>query len=203
GLSYSCTPNNPTGTTTPRSDIEWLVENKPKGAIVLLDEAYLHYSDEEKGSPLVAADKDVIILRTFSKLYGMAGLRAGSAFGRPDLPAKIKGYGAGARPVTGMVGAMASLRVKTLAPERKKSMRAIRGDVFAFLHKNNIDFVPSSSNCFMLNAGRPARDYIRAMQAKRVYVGRVWPAWPTYSRVTIGTATEMAKFKEATLEVLA
>src|SRR5262249_15799938 len=74
GLFYIWNPNNPTGTTTPRSDIEWLVENKPKGAIVLLDEAYLHYSDEEKGSPLVAADKDVIILRTFSKLYGMAGL---------------------------------------------------------------------------------------------------------------------------------
>jgi histidinol-phosphate aminotransferase len=203
GLFYICNPNNPTGTATPQSDIEWLIENKPKDSIILLDEAYLHFSDEERCSHLVAVDKDLIILRTFSKLYGMAGLRAGAAFGRPDLLAKIQGYGAGALPVTGMVGAMASLRVKTLVPERKKNMLAVREDVFAFLHKNNIDFVPSESNCFMLNTGRAAWKYVQAMRAEKVYVGRIWPVWPTYCRVTIGTAAEMAKFKDATLKVLA
>ncbi len=96
GVIYVCNPNNPTGSLTPRDEIEYLVANKPKDAIVLLDEAYIHLSKAEPCSSLVAAGKDVIILRTFSKLYGMAGLRAGAAFGRPDLLAKIRGYGAGA-----------------------------------------------------------------------------------------------------------
>src|SRR5262249_58048765 len=85
GLIYICNPNNPTGTVTPRADIEWLIANKPEDTILLLDEAYIHLSEEPLCSDLVAMDKDVIILRTFSKLYGMAGLRAGAALGRPDL----------------------------------------------------------------------------------------------------------------------
>ena len=88
GLFYVCSPNNPTGTLTPRSDIEWLLANKPSGSVVLLDEAYLHFSGATPCSDLVAADKDLVILRTFSKLYGMAGLRAGAAMGRPDLLVK-------------------------------------------------------------------------------------------------------------------
>ncbi len=66
-----------------------------------------------------------------------------------------------------------------------------------------MSFVPSDSNCFMLDTKRPAKEYVKAMQAENVYVGRVWPAWPTYSRITVGTADEMAKFQAATLKVLA
>ena len=130
GVIYVCNPNNPTGSLTPKDEIEYLVANKPKGAIVLLDEAYIHLSKTaEPGSPMVAADKDVIILRTFSKLYGMAGLRAGAAMGRPDLLAKIRGYGAGALPVTGMVGATASLKAKDLVETAAQDHRRHpRGD---------------------------------------------------------------------------
>jgi histidinol-phosphate aminotransferase len=201
GVLYVCNPNNPTGTLTPRADIEWLLENKPKGSVVLLDEAYIHFTDAPACSDLVAADKDVILLRTFSKLYGMAGLRAGAAFGRPDLLARIKGYAAGALPVTGMVGATASLGVKTLVTERRTNLRAVREDVFAFLQKKSIGFVPGETNCFMLDARRPAAEFIHAMQAENVYVGRVWPVWPTFCRITVGTAEEMAKFKAAVEKV--
>ena len=84
GLIYVCNPNNPTGSVTRKEDIEYLVANKPKGSVVLLDEAYIHLAHSaETGTPLVAAGKDVIILRTFSKLYGMAGLRAGAALAVP------------------------------------------------------------------------------------------------------------------------
>ena len=127
GIIYVCNPNNPTGSLTPKDEIEYLVANKPKGTIILLDEAYIHLSKTaEPGSPMVAADKDVIILRTFSKLYGMAGLRAGAASGRPDLLRKIRNYGAGALPVTGMVGAIASLKSKGLVETRRKIIADIR-----------------------------------------------------------------------------
>lgn len=202
GLIYICNPNNPTGTITPRADIEWVIANKPEDTILLLDEAYIHLTDETMGSDWVAMDKDVIILRTFSKLYGMAGLRAGAALGRPDLIGKLRNFGAGALPVTGMVGATASLKVKTLVPERRKIIKDIREDVFSFLEKNKIEFVPSVSNCFMLNAKMPARRLVNAMQKEKIYIGRVWPAWPTHARISIGTKDEMAKFKTALLKVM-
>jgi len=202
GLIYVCNPNNPTGTITPRADIEWLIANKPEGTVLLLDEAYIHFTDEPMCSDLVAMDKDLIILRTFSKLYGMAGLRAGAAMGRPDLIGRLAGYGAGALPMTGMVGASASLKVKNLVPERRRVVKEIREDVFAFLQKNNVTFVPSVSNCFMLDAKTPARRLVEAMKKQKIYIGRVWPSWPTYARVSVGTKEEMAKFKTALLKVM-
>lgn len=203
GLIYICNPNNPTGTLTKRSDIEWLVANKPKGSIILLDEAYIHFSDAAFGTDMVAAGKDVMVLRTFSKLYGMAGLRAGAAIARPDLLTKIRPYGAGALPVTGMIGAMTSLKSKTLVPERRKHNRQIRTDLFDFLAKHNFSFVPSESNCFMLDAKGPATDLMKLMAKEKVFIGRVWPSMPNHSRITVGTAEEMEKFKQALLKVCA
>jgi histidinol-phosphate/aromatic aminotransferase/cobyric acid decarboxylase-like protein len=197
GVIYICNPNNPTGTITPRADIEWLVANKPKGSILLLDEAYIHLSNEAFGSDLVAKDKDIIILRTFSKLYGMAGLRAGAAIGRPDLLAKLSSYGAGALPLTGMVGAHASLRSPKLVAERRKIIGDTRNDVFDFLTKHKAKFVPSVSNKFMVEWDKPGGEMVKAFAAEKIFIGRVWPAWPKHARVSIGTPEEMAKFKVA------
>jgi histidinol-phosphate aminotransferase len=203
GLIYVCNPNNPTGTLTPREDIEWLLENKPKGSVLLLDEAYIHIAGAPMCSDLVAKDKDIVILRTFSKIYGMAGLRAGAALGRPDLLQKIGQYSAGAMPVTGMAGANASLKSKTVVPERRKIIAGVRGDVFEFLEKNRFHYVPSVSNKFMVDVKRPGNEIIEAMRKEKIYIGRVWPSWPTYVRVSIGTQEEMNKFKTAFLKVMA
>jgi histidinol-phosphate aminotransferase len=202
GLIYVCNPNNPTGTLTPRADIEWLLENKPKGSVLLVDEAYIHIAGAPVCSDLIAKDKDIVILRTFSKIYGMAGLRAGAALGRPDLLAKIRPYTSGALPVTGMAGATASLKVKELVPERRKIIGNVREDVLGFLARNNFKFVPSVSNKFMVDVERPGQQIIDAMAKEKVYIGRVWPSWPTYVRVSVGTQEEMAKFKVAFVKVM-
>ena len=201
GVIYVCNPNNPTGTVTPKEDIEWLVANKPAGSIVLLDEAYIHLSKSAvMSSYLAAADKDVIILRTFSKLYGMAGLRAGAAIGRPDLLQKMSMYAAGALPVTAMVGATASLKARKVVPERREIIAGIREENFDFLQKQNIEFIPSEANMFMMNVKRPGREFYEAMTRHKVYIGRVWPVWPTWVRVTVGTRDEMSKFREACVQ---
>jgi histidinol-phosphate aminotransferase len=204
GLFYICNPNNPTGTLTSKADIEWLVANKPAGSIVLVDEAYIHISPNAvKCSDLVAQDKDVLVLRTFSKLYGMAGLRAGAAIGRPDIIEKVKGWSSGMMPVTGMVGATASLKSKNLVETRRKIMGDVRNDTFSFLTAKNVEFIPSESNCFMLNAKRPGREFNMAMQKEKVFIGRSWPVWPNWVRVTVGTKEEMVKFQEAFTKVYA
>ena len=202
GLLYICNPNNPTGTTTTREDIEFALANKPKGSVLLIDEAYLHYSDAKPVLDLVAADKEIVVLRTFSKIYGMAGLRCGFAIARPDLLAKLEPYGWNSMPVTAVVAAKSSLKHKGLVLERKKINTDIRNDVFSWLATNRYSFVPSESNCFMVDVKRPGKQFIEAMEAKKVYIGRVWPAWPTHVRVTVGTAPEMEAFKKAFKEVM-
>ncbi len=198
GLFYVCNPNNPTGTLTRRSDIEWLLANKPAGSIVMVDEAYIQISKNAVScSDLVSSGKDIVVLRTFSKIYGMAGLRAGAAFARPDLLEKISSFSAGAMPITSMVGATASLRSKTLVPERRKIMADIREDTLNWLTSKNVEFISSETNCFMLNAKRSGKDFYRDMAAQKVYIGRVWPIWPNWVRVTVGSKDDMSKFKDA------
>jgi histidinol-phosphate aminotransferase len=204
GLIYICNPNNPTGTMTNRSDLDWLVANKPKGSIVMIDEAYTHIAGGPFCSDMVRADKDVVILRTFSKIYGMAGLRAGAAMARPDLLEKIRGWShSGMMPITSMAAASASLQSKTVVPERRKSIGDVRNDVLDFLDQHNFKCVPSVSNCFMVDTRRPSREVISALAREKVIIGRPWQVWPTHVRVTVGTQEEMDKFKTAFLKVMA
>ncbi|MEO8370704.1 MAG: pyridoxal phosphate-dependent aminotransferase [Candidatus Solibacter sp.] len=199
GVYYVCNPNNPTGTVTPRAEIEYLLENKKKDAVVVVDEAYIHFSHSAKScADLVAQDKDVVVLRTFSKIYGMAGIRAGFAMGRPDLLAKMRTFGGGGfLPVTGLACATASLKVRSLVAERREIMKSVRDDTFAFLEKKGVEYIPSEGNFFMMEVKRPGGEFSQAMAANKVIIGRVWPVWPTKVRVTVGTKDEMAKFKIA------
>jgi histidinol-phosphate aminotransferase len=197
GVYYICNPNNPSGTITKREDIEWLLANKNKDSILLLDEAYIHFCDEMPGSDLVAKEKDVVVLRTFSKAFGMAGIRCGMAMGRPDLLAKMRPYGSGMLPITGLVAGTASYKTKTLVAERRAINAKVRNDVFEFLEKKNIKFIPSVSNKFMMEAGRPGAELTRALAEEKVFIGRTWPVWPTMVRVSIGTQADMDKFKAA------
>lgn len=204
GVIYICNPNNPTGTLTSREDIEYVVANMPKGCILLLDEAYMHFSTLIKsGTDLVAADKDVIVLRTFSKVYGMAGIRAGLAMGRPDLLRNLQPYGVGFTPITGMAAATASLKSKTVVPERRKINKDIRDNVFEFLEAKNFAYVKSEANHFMINVKRPGGEVVDGLAKQNVMIGRLWPAWPQHVRVSVGTQAEMDKFKTAFVKVMA
>jgi histidinol-phosphate aminotransferase len=203
GVFYICSPNNPTGTVTSHSDIEFLLTNKPKNSILLVDEAYIHFSDASTVLDLVKADKDLIVLRTFSKIYGMAGLRCGFAIARPDLLEKMGAFsGWSPMPITAVAAAMASLKDPRLVPERKHINATIREATFQWLSKNGYAFVPSQSNCFMLDAKRPAKEVITAMSAQNVFIGRPWPVWPTHVRITVGTQSEMERFQEAFQRVM-
>jgi histidinol-phosphate aminotransferase len=128
GVYYICNPNNPTGTLTPRKDLEYILSNKPKDAILVVDEAYVHFSGRDNMSTdLVKADKDVVVLRTFSKIYGMAGLRAGAAYGRPDLLAQLSKFGrTGNLSVATMACAAASMKANsTILPSGLRSTKRI------------------------------------------------------------------------------
>jgi histidinol-phosphate aminotransferase len=203
GLFYVCTPNNPTGTLTSHEDIQYLVEHKPKDSIVLVDEAYIHFSDASSCIDLVKAGKDVVVLRTFSKLYGMAGLRCGFAIARPDLLKKIDAYGGmDPMPVTANAAAIASLKDATLVVQRKTANTAVRQETFDWLSRGGYTYSPSVSNCFMLKAGKPAKEVIAAMAHQKVFIGRPWPSMPDWVRITVGTKSEMEQFQAAFQNVM-
>jgi histidinol-phosphate aminotransferase len=202
GVFYVCNPNNPTGTLTAHDAIEHLLREKPPGSVVLVDEAYIHYCGAPSCMDMVREGGDLVLLRTFSKIYGMAGLRAGLAFARPDLLDRIRPYGTGFLPATGMAGAIASLEAKGVVEQRREYVRKIRENLFAWLREKQIDFVPSVSNKVMIRTPKPGRETAAAMAARKVIIGRSWPSWPNHVRVTIGTPEEMEKFKAAFAEAI-
>jgi len=203
GVIYICNPNNPTGTITSKQDILWALEHKPKGSILLIDEAYIHLSDAEDSLDLVAAGKDVVVLRTFSKIYGMAGIRCGLALARPDILAKLQAYGWNPMPVTGSAAANVSLLDPDLIPTRKKIIADTRNSTLAWLKSNGYKVIGDpQTNCFMIDTGRSGKYVIAAMQMKNVYIGRTWPVWPNAVRVSVGTPEEMAAFQTAFKQVM-
>jgi histidinol-phosphate aminotransferase len=206
GAFYICNPNNPTGTLTPRKDLEYILANKPKDAVLIVDEAYVHFSGMENSSTdLVKDGKDVVVLRTFSKIYGMAGLRAGAAYGRPDLVAKVREYGgSGFMPVTATACAAASLKQGApLIKERIGINKKNRDLAFEHLEKVGVKYIPSVTNFFMMEVkGMSGQQVNTAMGQHKVMIGRVWQEWPQMVRVTVGTYEEMGKFNAALDKVL-
>ena len=207
GLYYICTPNNPTGSITPIADIEWLIQNKPADAVVLIDEAYIHFSTSPSAAYLAAQRKDVIVMRTFSKLFGMAGMRLGLTFAHPELHEKMWRYDG--RQVTNQLPmtAVACGRVMyddaAAIKTRRDEMIANRTRTVEFLTRNGVTVHPGSeANMIMIDWKKPAAEMQKALLAQKVQIGRSWPIWPTVSRVTIGSTDDMTKFCEAVLKVI-
>jgi len=208
GAYYICNPNNPTGTLTSKADFEYILANKPKDAVLVIDEAYVHFAGPEVYSTaFVRDDKDVVVLRTFSKIYGMAGLRAGALYGRPDLLSKVAEFGRGGHlPVTATACAAASMKVNaTLMPERLAINKKNRDLAFEHMQKIGVSYIPAVSNFFMMSVkGMTAAQIGTAMAAKKVMLAGAnrWPEWPDRIRVTVGTYEEMGKFNAALSEVV-
>jgi histidinol-phosphate aminotransferase len=201
GLFYVCNPNNPTGTVTPRAQIEALIAAKPADSVVLIDEAYIHFCDEPPAMDLVRAGKDVVVLRTFSKVYGMAGLRAGFAIARHDLLERVSAYNAGAMPVTAMAAAHAMLLETDLVPARKRRNTERRAEIMRFFDLHGFTYTASVSNKLMVDARMPTQQVIDGLKQRKVYVGRPWPVWPTHVRVSLGSRDDMERFRNAFLQV--
>ncbi len=203
GVIYICNPNNPTGTCTPRTDLEQAVAAAKGDTVLLIDEAYVHFCDAPRSLDFVKEGRNVIVLRTFSKIYGMAGLRMGFAIGRPDLLNKLDYFGRNFLPTTAVSAAIASLNQPDLVPTRKKITADTRTETVAWLKQQGYAVSPSESNCFMLDTRRPGKQVLEAMAAKDVFIGRIWPAWPTQVRITVGTPDEMQAFRTAFAQVMA
>src|SRR6516225_6642105 len=207
GLIYLCNPNNPTSTVTTNDDIAWLVANLPKNTYLLVDEAYLHYATSPEVAsaiPYMKQGKNVIVSRTFSKIYAMAGLRVGFAAARPDIIDRMTPY---RNNVISFVSARAVLAALELGPklieERRAKIDDTRSQLCSWLRSKGISFITPQANFVMIEAGRDAKEMQGLMLGKGVAIGRPFPALNTMIRVSIGTDAEMAKFRHVLSELVA
>ena len=207
GLLYICNPNNPTATITLKEALNAFLADLPAGITALVDEAYFHYADDpdyESVIPLTKDHPNLIVARTFSKVYGMAGLRCGYAVARPDTLARLRAHQAwDTLNVMAVAAARASLADHEHVGQSRRLNREAKSYVAAELEILGYKLIPSSTNFLMADLRRPVGPVIEALKQRKVEVGRVFPALPTHLRVTIGTKPQMKAFVGALRQVLA
>jgi histidinol-phosphate aminotransferase len=205
GLIYLCNPNNPTSLFIPKAEVAWLVENLPKETVLVVDEAYLHFVEGgEKQSALgwVREGRNVIVTRTFSKIYGMAGLRVGFGCARPELMAKLRPYRNNAISIVGARAVLAALsEATTMIPQRRANLVRVRSSLCQWLRSRGLRYIEPSANFLMIDTGVDARTLGLDLLRQDVAVGRPFPPLDKMLRVTIGTEQDMEKFKRAFAEV--
>ena len=207
GLIYICNPNNPTASITPKNELREFIANTPRETMILVDEAYFHYADSrdyESMIPLVKDHPHLIVARTFSKIYGMAGLRCGYCVAQPETIKRMHPFQMwDSVNVMALAAASASLDdVDQVANGRKLNSEA-KNFVTAELDKMGYKQIPSQANFIMFDCKRPVVPLIQALKQHNIQVGRLFPALPNYMRVTVGKKAEMETFLTAFREVMA
>jgi histidinol-phosphate aminotransferase len=207
GAIYICNPNNPTGSITPAPALRSFIESVNPSTMILVDEAYHHYASSpsyESVVTLVKTRPNLIVARTFSKIYGMAGLRAGYAVAQKDVIRKLDAQKAwDSMNVMALVAARASLADSGHVADGRRRNASTKATLLTRLGQLGYKVIPSETNFVMIDLRREVRPVITAMRDRRVHVGRVFPAMPQYLRVTIGTPEEMDRFMEAFTGVVA
>jgi len=205
GLVYVCNPNNPTASITPKKDVRDFITNAPKETMVLVDEAYFHYADSpdyESVMPLVKDHSNLIVARTFSKIYGMAGLRCGYCIAQTETIKRMRPHQTwDSVNIMAVVAAIASLNDPDQVPTGRRLNGQTKKFVISELNQLGFQQIPSQANFMMIDVKRPVQPLITALSKRNVQVGRLFPALPTHLRVTIGKQTEMETFLTAFREV--
>lgn len=206
GLIYICNPNNPTASITPKDQVRAFLRKTPGQTMVLVDEAYHHYvdsSDYESVIPLVQQYPNLIVARTFSKIYGMAGLRCGYCIAQPEMIKRMREQQTwDSLNIMALVAATASLQDGRQVEEGRLRNSLTKQQVYSELKKLGFAFIPSHANFLMIDLRREVRPVIAAMRERNVQVGRVFPALPNFMRVTIGTKPQMEAFIAAFRQVM-
>src|SRR6266487_233206 len=206
GLIYICNPNNPTASITPKNDLREFIANTPRETMILVDEAYFHYADSpdyESMIPLIKDHPNLLVARTFSKIYGMAGLRCGYCVAQPETIKRMHGFQMfDSVNIMALAAASASLDDVDQVNNGRKMSSEAKSFTISELDKIGLKQIPSQANFIMFDCKRPVVPIIKAMKEKNVQVGRLFPALPNHMRLTIGKKSEMEAFLSAFKQVM-
>jgi histidinol-phosphate aminotransferase len=199
GLVYICNPNNPTGSITPRQDLESFVGKLPTSTQVVIDEAYHHYVHKSgmyssfMDHPL--NDERVIVTRTFSKVYGLAGLRLGYAVAAPETIVKMRKFLTrdSLNAIVAEVVGVALSDTEGISDFIKRNTD-VRQEFFNSAMLRMLMPVDSHANFVMTNVQHPAVEVIEHFRKHNILIGRHFPPMDNYIRVSLGTPEEMRAF---------
>jgi len=199
GLVYICNPNNPTGTLTPRNNIEDFLRQLPANTMVIIDEAYHHFVRPNRSyvsfldQPV--DDPRVIVIRTFSKIYGLAGLRVGYAVAPEEIAQSLNDYdlkfGLSVIAARGAIAGMDDteylrLSIKRNADDRQEFMNQINARM--------IHALDSHTNFVLINPLRDAQKAVEHLRSNGIIIPPPIPAMPKYVRISLGRPSEMEEF---------
>ncbi len=196
-LVFVCNPNNPTSNLADDQALRDFVSNAAKRSTVIVDEAYYDFVDMpgyKSMTDLVLKGQNVIVSRTASKIHGLAGLRVGFAVARPDIIKKLSQYVSGDPNVFGLTAANASLKdteYQAFVKSKNTQGRQMLLDAVAKLGKKA---APSQTNFVFFQTGKPVEQMQKYFASKGFTIGRAFPPYTDWCRVSIGTPDEMKQF---------
>lgn len=209
GLVYLCNPNNPTATVHTKADVTAFIEQLNRvspDTTVLVDEAYFEYVEAPGYGtliPMAVQNPRVVVLRTFSKVFGMAGLRLGYAVGRPETLAKIKNWtlGSNVSQLT-LVAAAAALNDTDHVADEVKRNHEVKAFTRKFFADAGFAMSMGEANFMMVDIRQDAAAFKKAALKKGIAIGRAFPPLTTQARITFGTMKEMKKATDVFKEML-
>ena len=205
GVAYVCNPNNPTGTIVTRDELAAFAQAVPPTALIIVDEAYYDFADDPRYSSaleFIPAHPNVIVARTFSKIYGMAGMRLGYAIGAKEPIARLREQLVQDNGNAAVLqAALVSLADNDHVASCRAQLNRTRQWLCDELTKDSRPFIPSQANFVMLDMGTDVKPIIEQFRARNIIVGRRFAAMPNFLRVTIGTQPETESFLAALREI--
>src|SRR5581483_7714806 len=183
---YICNPNNPTGTALPAAQLKSFIASLPERVTAIVDEAYIDFADSPGVSSvtdLVRGDKRVVILRTFSKIHGMAGIRVGYGIAHPDTAAELAATRMSSANIFAMRAARASLGDKAFLADCRQRIIASRRRITGELSRLGLGFAQPQGNFVFFDTGMPLQHFSAQMRARNILVGRYFSPFDRWCRI--------------------
>ncbi len=205
GLVFLCNPNNPTGTLIDKQVLRDFCTSFDDKAVIFSDEAYYDFitePDYPSMVELVKQDRNIIVSKTFSKVYGMAGLRIGYLIAKPDIASQLE---AGVMAMTNTLAIQAAKEALKDDDFYKFSLMKnteAKAYIYNTLDQLGLEYIPSHTNFVFFKTGRPVRDVIEAMRKENVLIGRPFPPLLEWARISTGTLEQVGLFEKALKRVM-
>ena len=204
-LIFLCNPNNPTGTVLPVDKLTDFCERVSRQTLIFSDEAYYDYIDDPDYPSMLALVKkgqNIIVSRTFSKVYGLAGLRIGYLLARPDIARRLNKSVAAGTNVLAIHAAMAALKDQEFHQFCVEENMKAKKHIYAVLDDLDLNYQRSQTNFVFFQSGREIKELVKKMRGKGIEVGRPFPPYTDWCRISTGKMDEVEKFGVALKEVL-
>ncbi|WP_299536871.1 histidinol-phosphate transaminase [Ulvibacterium sp.] len=205
-LIFICNPNNPTGTILERNKLVDFCTSFDTKTTLFVDEAYYDFITEAEYPSmidLVKKGRNVIVSKTFSKVYGLAGLRVGYLIAKPEIAVRLKASVMANTNILAIEAAKAALKDDEFYKFSLLKTEEAKRHIYNTLQGLGLHYIPSHTNFIFFRTGRPIQSLISAMQKEHVFIGRPFPPFLKWARISTGTMEETAFFGKALIKVMA